>query len=336
MSSSISDSPSTESVALAREILLDTKERYKKNGDSEDASPLFLFLYADFCPWAERVWIALLERGLAFDEILCCYLVGPEKDRGTKLLYSMGFRTVPTVVLGVHNNGDDLQPTATALGKSSSLLAEYVDDLASAEASSSCSSDSLKPTDPAMLFHMRYFMEAHGSFCDNFYVYLQNQDRSRDDALAAKFEELLRGIEANLGRFPDGPYLCGKQFTLADLHVFGFVERALLVIPRYKAESWKIDPLQQGKTSNGDDGFPNLRRWYEAVTSRPSLRVVRGDRSEYSRDVMVFEATTREDYLIEVYEPYANNEVRLAKDLHAAGSRPGYNAYKAAKQALKL
>jgi len=50
--------------------------------------------------------------------------------------------------------------------------------------------------------------------------------------------------------------LVGKDFTIADISAWGWIDRAGRVLD--KAE----DPLQ---------GFPNLKRWYERVNARPAV-----------------------------------------------------------------
>ena len=65
------------------------------------------------------------------------------------------------------------------------------------------------------------------------------------------------------------------------------------------------------------------------MLERPSIKnYIIVERRKQSKDIMIFEALERKEYLIEVYECYANNEVQLAKSIHAKHSRPGYNAYK--------
>jgi glutathione S-transferase len=362
---------SSESEALMASIMMisnnndddaDEADGDEAGGVLEPAAPaaaVFTFLHADFCPYANRVWIALLEKQQQhtqklFNEVLCCYFAGPVKDEGTKLLYSLGFKTVP---VAIYNNagGESFQ----ALGKSSSLLAEYVDDVFSSSNNSINDKvvfSSLKPTDdPMMLFNMRYFINKYESYCDYFYTYLMNQDQLKEKNISQKFQLNLKDIDNDLNLFKKGggPYLCGNVFTLADIHIFGFIERTIIVIQHYKkygnnsesssSRSWKIDvgnnneKEKEEETADDDNDFKNISRWYRTIIERPSIKnYIIVERIKQSKDIMIFEALERKEYLIEVYECYANNEVQLAKTIHAKHSRPGYNAYKKYRQEKML
>ncbi|OEU11895.1 hypothetical protein FRACYDRAFT_263339 [Fragilariopsis cylindrus CCMP1102] len=383
-SSSVYGSLSSESDALMASIMM----RISNNNNDTTAAPAapataasFTLLHADFCPYANRVWVALLEKQeqqhntstntntntKLFSEILCCYFAGPVKDEGTKLLYSLGFKTVPAVIYNNSTAGggdkSESEPSFQALGQSSSLLAEYVDDTFSSSYSSNNDDkydvgfSSLKPlsNDPIMLFNMRYFIQKYDSYCDYYYTYLMNQDPLQEKEIAQQFQSYLQEIENDLTIFSSrkGPYLCGNLFTLADIHIFGFIERTIIVIQHYKkygrtnnkessssSRLWKITVDSNNKEEKGkeeiivaddDDNndFKNISRWYKTMVERPSIKnFIIVERRNQSKDIMIFEALERKEYLIEVYECYANNEVQLAKTIHAKHSRPGYNAYK--------
>jgi len=263
-------------------------------------------IHADFCPFANRVWVALLEKEknplspVLFEETMCSYMLG-EKDPGTKILYGTGLKTVPAVIY----NGQILTESAT--------LANFIDDLFPA--------NPLKPTYPVMRFNMHCFMESNGPLIGSFYKFLRNQDSSENDILSKKLGDLLIVFNKDLAMFP-GPFLCGELFTLADIHFFGFIERIMITLPHYK--NWSF-PLE----------LKNILVWYDALKSRPSFKVVTGERSVLSLETHPYEAKGHAEYIIEMYECYANDEIALAKEKLAEAGSPGINAYRRFKLAQK-
>merc|ERR1711957_1078049 len=120
-----------------------------------------------------------------------------------------------------------------------------------------------------------------------------NQDSTKEEEISKKFTSLLIDIDAvDLTRFEDdGPYLCGRQFTLADIHIFGFIERTIIALQHYKRKkenyrSWKItitDTDTDNDTATATDNtdttaeneerteLTNIRRWYQTMLKRPSI-----------------------------------------------------------------
>eukprot|EP00040_Diaphanoeca_grandis_P004148 m.27256 g.27256 ORF g.27256 m.27256 type:complete len:325 (+) comp15713_c0_seq1:253-1227(+) len=267
-------------------------------------------LHSDFCPFANRAWIAMLEKEKSpktpelFDEVHVAYMMG-EKDPGTALLYGLGFKTVPAMIY-----------KGQALSESGDI-ANFIDDLFP-------DISPLKPADPVMRFNMHRFMSSHGAFVSSFYALLMNQHQSQYAPKAAKFRKELKTIDDDLGKFKHlGPYYCGSQFTLADVSVFPFVEKALYLLPFYrKKEGFTIEKTE----------FPNVFTWFELVGQRPSVRIVTSDRSTVSLNTYCFEATNRRDYIRELYQCYAANEITAFKTLSVATGRPGFNPYRDAKK----
>jgi len=263
----------------------------------------FTLLHADFCPFAMRSWLALLEKEVDatdpqnFEEIHCCYFMG-ERDPGTSVLYGMGLKTVPMMIV------------KGQIFTESTELTEFIDDM--------IPQPSLKPSDPTMLFNMRAFLKKHGGISMAFYKLLMNQDKEEEAEKIKKLLDALTEFNADLGKF-QGPYLCGDQFTLADISVFGFIERVFLVLPILKG--WSM-PKE----------LSNITTWYETCQTRPSVKVVQADRGKVSQETYCFEELERGAYLRECYECYANNEVQIAKDEQKKVGTPGFNAYRAYKK----
>lgn len=259
----------------------------------------FTFLSSDFCPFAQRAWIALLEKEenpespVLFEHVHVCYLMGT-KDPGTKMLYNLGLQTVPAAI----HEGQILTESA--------MLASYIDDI--------FPQSPLKPSDPVMNFNMNYFIDRHRPLSSMFYDFLKNQDPEKDASLAKQLIDLVSKINDDLGKF-DGPFLCGEQFTLADINIFGFMERLMIVLPYWK--TWCIPEVMD-----------RIFNWYEVVKQRPSVKITTADRSDESMATYCFEAKVRAEYMQELYEFYARNEVLLAKEKQAEAGTPGYNGYR--------
>jgi glutathione S-transferase len=201
------------------------------------------------------------------------------KDPGTNILKSLGLGTVPAAIHG----GRVLTE--------STPLASYVDDL--------FPNKPLKPSDPVMKFNMNCFLERHSSISGKFDAFLKNQDKEKDSALADKLDEVLNIINDDLAKF-DGPFLCGQQFTLADINIFGFVERVMVVLPYWK--SWSIP-----------ESMNRIFEWYDVVKQRPAVKLTMADRSDESMATYCFQAKVRAECIQESHESYARSESSLTR-----------------------
>jgi len=218
------------------------------------------------------------------------------KDPGTEALYSLGRRSVPAAVYQGQVMGE------------SGLLADFIDDL--------LPGPSLKPADPLMRFNMQLMREENGAIVGTFYGLLKTQDDQLEQkkTLTDKLYKQLAAMDANCAKFK-GPYLCGEQFTMADIDMFGFIERIIHVLPHYRKDVALPDDLT------------HLRAWFTAVSARKSIKVVTASRSDVSQRTQAYEATERAPYLVEMYEVYALNDLDTARSVQAKDGAPGHNAY---------
>ncbi len=132
--------------------------------------------------------------------------------------------------------------------------------------------------------------------------------------LSKELLSLLKTVDDDLHTF-QGPYLCGEQFTLADIHLYPIMERIVLVLSSYR-DFWVPPSLS------------HLLSWYDSVSLRPSVRVAAADRSDESMKTYCFERRNRREYLIEVYECYSRNEDRVFRELNDSRGSAGYNVYR--------
>jgi glutathione S-transferase len=126
-----------------------------------------------------------------------------------------------------------------------------------------------------------------------FYQCLGELDPKKSQSHAAKllnaYAELARDLTAS-----GGPYLLGQQFTVADIALIPFVQRALLLLPHYR--NFAVPE---------SDSYAAFRRWVAAFESRPSVRISNADRLPRSVAVQPFGARKRSEYLVEMYASYA-------------------------------
>jgi len=113
----------------------------------------------------------------------------------------------------------------------------------------------------------------------------------------------------------DGPYLCGRQYTLADICIFPIIERIVVVLSTYR--NFWIPP-----------SLTYLISWYETMCNRTAIRVATADRSRDSLSTYCYEKLGRNEYLIEVYECYALHEERQFQMLNDEMGKGGVNVYR--------
>jgi glutathione S-transferase len=245
------------------------------------------FYVCDFCPFAQRTWIALLEKESDphhpknFNRIFVNYF---NKDlAATKAwMTATGVTTVPS---GNHNG----------LQLSESLLFnEYINEL--------FPNNPLLPESAGDKFRSRFLVEKYGSkLIGPTYKFLKETDKSLWPALSSETLAILADLSAELGK-SSGPFFFGAQFTLADIAFFPFVERALVLLGHYR-----------NFTLPETVDFSALRRWYDAALQRPSVQITVAERTKDSLEVLPYEAKPRKEYLIEVYESYAWNVINEGK-----------------------
>ena len=136
----------------------------------------------------------------------------------------------------------------------------------------------MPPTDPFVRAKIR-LLNLH---CDNVFTktqftYLMNKDVEKDEELRNEMENALQCFEDSLVK-SNGPYLMGKEFTLADLQVFPFIQRLVVTL-----EKWKDYKLPEDK-------FPYLLAWFNSCLRRDS----------------VIQSSMTADKIIEVYERFVS------------------------------
>jgi len=117
---------------------------------------------------------------------------------------------------------------------------------------------------------MRLFIELCGSNFSYFTMLKASADKGAFEEALGTFKDGLVDTDAFLrSTHPDGPFLLGDQFSLAECNVAPFVQRGCTVLPAFtgKNGSQKVDPVQLCE----DMGLERMGRWIKAVRDRPSV-----------------------------------------------------------------
>jgi len=141
------------------------------------------------------------------------------------------------------------------------IVSEYIAEL--------YESTQLLPSDLEDRAKMRLFAELCGSTFTSYFPMLRGGDEF-DDHL----EKLKRGLadaEAFLKTSnPEGPFVLGDRFTLAECTLAPFVQRLCVVLPHFTGTDGvqpRVDPFQLCD----DLGLIRVKQWMEAVRTRPSV-----------------------------------------------------------------
>lgn len=223
----------------------------------------FFTLPGNTCPYAQRTHIVLNELGLPFD---ITEVTGMPKPDWYLKINPRG--KVPAIRV----------PTADySVIYESAICNEFLCDYAS----SMKQEQTLLPMNPFTRAKIRLLND----HCDNVYgkthfTYLMNKDDAKDETLRNELEDALKHYEDALVE-SGGPYLLGKDFTLADLHVIPFIQRLVVTL-----KHWKDYELPSDK-------FPKLIEWVETCNQRES---VKGSSMTKDKTIEVYTRFVEADY----------------------------------------
>ena len=187
-----------------------------------------------FCPFAQRSWITLLEKGVDFELV--------EIDPYDKT----------PQFLAINPRG--LVPTLVHDGKSvyeSLIVNEYIEETWP-------QSPKLMPVDPYGRAQARIWIDfISKKIIPNFYQILQMQDKEKQEEAKGRFLDGLRTFAGAMS--PDGPYFFGKEISLVDIALIPFAIR-FDILAYYRNFSLPTD-----------EKCDRINTWMEAWKSRPSV-----------------------------------------------------------------
>eukprot|EP00884_Botryococcus_braunii_P008653 jgi/Botrbrau1/1778/Bobra.0217s0033.1 len=215
-----------------------------------------VLLYRDtnaWCPFCERVWLALEEKKIPFDTVLINL-----RDKPDWYVKKVPTKLVPAAFI----NGELVYESLDILKKLEEAFPE----------------PALQPAEPALKAELDEVIGLADSLGRAGYRYMAGRDLStaegRDSSSPpdpSKIEEFrtaflaeLRKAEEQLGRH-EGPFFL-KEFSLAECVIVPALERFAANLP-----------IARGFVLRGNPDFPNLTRWYEAMDARPTYRRVKSD-----------------------------------------------------------
>ena len=222
-------------------IISELRGGYDATIGADPSTPLqFFTMPSNTCPYAQRTHITLQELQLPFD---VTEVTGIPKPDWFLSINPRG--KVPTLRI----------PTANyAVVYESAICNEFLCDYAT----SIQQEHKLMPSDPFVRAKIRLLND----HCDNVFAktqftYLMNKEADKDDELCAEMESTLATYEEALSK---GPYLLGDNFTLADIHVFPFIQRLVITLKHYK--NYEL-PKEK---------FPKLLAWIDTCLARESVK----------------------------------------------------------------
>jgi len=250
--------------------------------------PVLEFYSTDFCPFAQRTWIALLEK---------------EKDPNHPKLFN--YREI-----NFYNR--DLPETQEFLKIHNTVPCGVYGDKQLRESMDMCywadeefPHNPLQPASDEGKAKMKAIIDKYTSgeysLISHFFAALTSEEKEAAHQSLAKLESSYLELDKELAS-SGGPYLLGSQFSLADIALYPFIERQFIILPHHK--QWTFP--SSGK-------IQHVRRWKSACEQRASVRITTADRLPRSMAVQPFGKVKRQDYMVELYAMYAygvRNEVR--------------------------
>eukprot|EP00897_Mesotaenium_endlicherianum_P006623 jgi/Mesen1/598/ME001074S10750 len=213
----------------------------KKGGDAVTK------LYSSwFCPFAQRAWIAVEEKGIPYEYV--------EVDPYAK----------PPDLMAVNPRG--LVPALEHQGKAvyeSMVVMEYIDEAFS----DAPSARSLMPSDPFDRAIARIWMDfTNRRVVPTFYRYLQKQEGEEQEAARSELIGYYKQISAAMSDIhPEGPFFLGPRFSLADIALAPWPIRHF-VLEHYRGFQLPDEPE-----------LARFRGWLAAVLARPSVKATLQD-----------------------------------------------------------
>jgi glutathione S-transferase len=244
--------------------------------DGEDP-PEELVLFANAtCPYAQRVRIALWEKGRRFTEV-DVDIVGAEEEDPAALARAEAFRELwhsavpnaghrrPAIPLLQHGDAVTLPESA--------VIVDYLEDLPATAASDG---RPLLPPAAADRARVRLFSAVFERELGGSLHHILGATTA--DALFAAGQELREGLGAveaqlSMGGGRGGPFVSGEMFTHAEALCAPFLQRLYTLVPLFRPHLARM--MSAGDAESFGDAVarvaPAVHRWAEAVLARPSV-----------------------------------------------------------------
>jgi len=191
----------------------------------------------DMCPYAQRTWIALEEKGLPYTRRLVDLRNESERAWYVENINPLG--KVPSI---------RDQSDGTLLYESE-IVNEYLEQKFAGHGTT------LMPGSAAGSAAVRLWNHhLSNKLAPAHFTYLMNKDSESENEKIQALEKALEYYDRNLV----GPYLAGEEFTLADVNALPFFERLVFSCRRFKG--YEVPKRLQ-----------RLHSWLDLVMQRPSF-----------------------------------------------------------------
>ncbi|KAJ2970450.1 hypothetical protein NUW58_g9693 [Xylaria curta] len=209
-----------------------------------------LKLYAaSFCPFSQRVWIALEAKGMSYQ-----YCETDPFKRPTQLLEANPRGLVPAIRQGDWASGE------------STVILEYLEDYDRGVP--------LLPTDPRLKANCRLWIDhINAKIVPAFFALMRTPDVQRQ----TEYIDRLRGDTMALVQAADerGPYFLGGDLCLVDIHLAPFVLRMSRILREFR--NWR-DPVPGTR----------WQQWSDALEQNPHVQATTSQDELYVETVDLF------------------------------------------------
>ena len=198
-----------------------------------------------FCPFAQRAWIALLEKGVDFDYV--------EQDPYQKTPEWLAINPRGLVPAIVHNE---------KVVYESSICIEYVDEAFKTD-------KNLLPQDPYERARVRILSDfVSKTLIPPFYKMLQKRDES--DRAEAK-ESIVNGLKELFEDYDtSSPFFGGSHLNMVDIMLAPFAYRYQVILSHFR----------NFQVPRDDEKLKSYHTWYEALCSHHSFKTTLPDKQE--------------------------------------------------------
>jgi len=215
------------------------------------------FYCAWFCPFAQRVWIALEEKKLPYQYIECELYEKPADGRATKRSLSLeekarrnpnGFmECCPRgLVPGLNNSGSKVYESMVCL--------EYLDEAFP-------DSPQLLPKDPLQRAKVKIWTNfVQEKVIATYYRLLMSQETDSRDLAKKQLISALEEVIGVMAPLSEGPFFSGQHFGLFEVTFAPWCQRFFSVLQEYR-----------GFCLSDTTSMQRLVKWYEACCQRTSF-----------------------------------------------------------------
>lgn len=233
------------------------------------------------CPYAQRAWLALLEKDVEFEHKIVDLQNKPEDF--VALYASLHPDPTARAKVPILEHCTDLSPSSSSSSPynvqliESSVCAEYI-----AEAFPNSQGSPLLPSLPRDKAAMRLLGEMWtASGMGNYFALLLagQAGKEGEEAHAVELEKMRKGMklmDAFLRQYgcdvKESPFLLKSGFCLGEVCLAPFVQRLLIVVPHWAG----VDLLEMAEKG----GWGRLRVWMEAMAGRESTVKSGGTKEE--------------------------------------------------------